>query len=236
MGEVEDDLGDEDWAASLACRVDEVELDDPDTEEDLNSGMPAQFVGVPMAELIAEASELSAAQARAEALAGTGLLGLIGARRRGPGYSGPVMPGEYANPAGALAEGGVLDTAVPCGALALFLEDAAGADGLYAGASDDQVMGAVAAWDRMRSYATARMYDAVAAFIGHRPARGREAETPGALPGGWSEFTATEVAHTLADSRCSAEMLVETAYDLAAKLSGTMAALRSGNLRDDKVR
>jgi hypothetical protein len=231
-----DPMSDADWAASLVSRDDEVEPDDPDAEEDLNSGMPGQFTGVPMTELIEDAREVSAAEARAKALAGAGLLGSISAARRGPGYSGPAQPGEYANPTGALAEGGALDTATPCGTLALFLEDVAGADGLYAGASDDEVMGAVAAWDRVMSYATGRRYQAVAAFVGHRPAPGHAAKVPGELPGLWEEFTGTEVAHTLADSRGSAEMLIETGYDLAGKLSATMGALLSGDLRDDKVR
>jgi Domain of unknown function (DUF222) len=231
-----DSMSDGDWAARLAAREDEAEPDDPDAEENLDSGVPAQYAGVPMAELIAEAREVSAAEARAIALARAGLLGSIGAERRGPGYSGPLQPGEYADPTGALAEGGALDTALPSGTLALFLEDAAGGDGLYRGASDDEVMGAVVAWDRMRSYVTARLYEATAALIRHRPAPGREANAPGELPGVWEEFTATEVAHTLADSRYNAEALVETAYDLAGKLTGTMRALFTGDVRDDKAR
>jgi hypothetical protein len=229
-------MSDADWAARLACIGDEPEPDDPEAEEDLNSGMPSQFVGVPAAELIAQAREVSAAEARAKALAGAGVLGSISAARRGPGYSGAVQPGEYADPAGALAQGGALDTALPCGTLALFLEDAAGIDGLYQGASDDEVMGAVAAWDRVVSYAGGRQYQALAALIRHRPAPGREAEEPGGLPGVWGEFTGTEVAHTLADARGSGETLVETAYDFAGKLSGTMQALLTGDIRDDKAR
>jgi hypothetical protein len=228
-----DPMSDEEWAAS---RGGDVEPCDSEDEEDLDSGVPTWLAGVPVAEVVAGAREVPAAEARARALAGAGLLGQFSAVRRGPGYSGPVQPGEYADPAGALAHGGALDTAIPCGTLALFLEDAAGADGRYARASDDEVMGAVAAWDRVMSYATGRRYQAVAAFIGHRPAPGREAKTPGGLPGLWEEFTATEVAHTLADSRCGAEVLVETGYDLAGKLAGTMAALLGGELRDDKVR
>jgi hypothetical protein len=45
-----------------------------------------------------------------------------------------------------------------------------------------------------------------------------------------------EVAHTLADSRYGGEALVETAYDLAGKLARTMAALRAGQITEDKAR
>ena len=231
-----DPMSDEEWVAS---RGGDVEPCDPEDEEDLDSGVPAGLAGVPVAELVAGAREVPAAEARARALAGAGLLGQLACARRGRGGFRPgSSQGSTKPPAlGGLAHGRrALDTAVPCGTLALFLEDAAGPDGRYAGASDDEVMGAVAAWDRVVSYATGRRYQAVAAFIGHRPAPGHAAAMPGGLPGLWEEFTATEVAHTLADSRCGAEVLVETGYDLAGKLAGTMAALLRGELRDDKVR
>jgi hypothetical protein len=144
--------------------------------------------------------------------------------------------GEALSWTAGLADGGPLDKAVPSGWLAVTLEAAAGIDGRYADASDDEAMGAVAAWERMVSYCVGRRYEALAAVIRHRPAPGHKAETPAGLPGVWDEFTGTEVAHTLADSRCSGEVLVETAYDLAGKLSGTMAALCAGQISEYKAR
>jgi hypothetical protein len=86
------------------------------------------------------------------------------------------------------------------------------------------------------SYANGRRYEAVAALIRHRPAPGHEARVAGGLPRLWGEFTGTEVAHTLADSRCGGDVLVETAYDLAGKLSATMGVLLAGQVSEDKAR
>jgi hypothetical protein len=229
-------MSDEDWAARLASSGDDQEPDDPGLEEDLYSGVPDEYIDVPMPEIIAGAPEVSASEARAQALADAGLLDAISIERRGPGYSEPMSPGEYANPTAALAHGGVLDTAVPCGTLALFVEDAAGDDGAYRSASADEVMGAVCAWDRIEAYAAARKYQAVAAFIQHRPAPGFEAEVPGGMPQVWEEFTPNELAHSLADGLYGAEVALDTAYDLAVKLPGTMRALLAGDIRDGKAR
>src|SRR5487761_1511079 len=231
-----DSMDDEQWAGRLASCADLPEPDAPEAEEDVNSGMPGELAGVPMAEIIAGAREISAAEARAEALAGAGLIGVLTARRRGPRHSGPMMPGECANPTAALANGGALDTAVPCGTLMLFAEDAAGPDRTYPEASADEVMGAVCAWDRLPAYATGQMYAAVGAFIRHRPADGCKAETAGGMPRVWQEFTGTELSHSLAESRGVAETMLGTAHDLEVKLPGTMAALLDGDIRDDKAR
>jgi hypothetical protein len=51
--------------------------------------------------------------------------GLASAGRRGPGLPGPAEERDY-GPLGGLAHGGMLDTARPCGALAVLLEEAAG--------------------------------------------------------------------------------------------------------------
>ncbi len=231
-----DPMSDEDWAARLACSGGYEEPYDPELEEDPHSGVPGEYLDVPMSEIIAKAREVSASEARARALADAGLLEAISIERRGPGYSEPMSPGEYANPTAALAHGGVLDTAVPCGTLALFLEDAAGDDGTYSCASADEVMGAVCAWDRIEAYAAARKYQALAAFIRHRPAPGCEAEKPGGMPRVWEEFTPNELAHSLADGLYGAEIAIGTAHDLAVKLPGTMRALLSGDIRDGKAR
>jgi hypothetical protein len=143
---------------------------------------------------------------------------------------------EPVSPMAGLADGGELDTAPPELWLAAQLEAAAGPDGRYAGASDDEAAGAVAGWDRIASYAAARKYEALAALIRQRPAPGHAARRPEELPGLWEEFTGTEVAHLLHQSRYEGNTLVETAYDLAGKLAATMAGLLAGRLDDNKTR
>jgi hypothetical protein len=138
--------------------------------------------------------------------------------------------------AAGLADGGELDTAAPGLWLAAQLEAAAGPDGSYRGASDDEAAGAVAAWERMLAYCAARRFEAVAALIRHRPAPGREAAVPDGLPGVWEEFTGTEVAQLLHESRSEGEALVETGYDLAGKLAATMTDLAAGQITEGKAR
>lgn len=149
---------------------------------------------------------------------------------------GEILAGADGDPAAALAHGGALDEAAPCGTLVLFGEDAAGPGRDYAGASADEAMGAVRLWDRIVSYAMAQKYTATAAFIRHRPAAGCEAAEPGGMPRVWEEFTATEMAHSLADSRSAAGTLLDTGHALEVKLPGTFAALLAGDIRDDKAR
>jgi hypothetical protein len=52
-----------------------------------------------------------------------------------------------------------------CAVLASFLEDAAGADDRYAGASDDELQGVICAWDRVEASASAGKHAAVAEMI-----------------------------------------------------------------------
>ena len=115
-----------------------------------------------------------------------------------------------------------------CGALAGFAAEAAGDDDRYAGAGDDEVAGAISAWDRVEAYACARKHAAVAEFIRRRPAPGCAPHGPARLPACWDEFTVKELAALLAESAGTAEGMLELAGDLAGKLPGTMAAFRDG--------
>ena len=81
------------------------------------------------------------------------------------------------------APGWLLDVDAGCGALAGFAAEAAGDDDRYAGACDDEVAGAIAAWDRVEAYAAARKHAAVAEFIRRRPRAGLPARGPGADAG-----------------------------------------------------
>ena len=67
--------------------------------------------------------------------------------------SAQTFPGEYASRAAGFATGKPLDIAPGCAILASFLEDTAGDDDRYSGASDDELLGVICAWDRMEANA-----------------------------------------------------------------------------------
>jgi hypothetical protein len=226
-------MDDEQWAACLATRTDEAEPG-LELEDWLGSGLAAEtagLAGATMDQVIAQAREVTAAEVRAQALLGAGFLGT----RRGPGYSGALDPGEYASPSAALAKGGPLDPGLPSGALLMFVEDAAGPDGLFTGASVDEAIGAIAALDRIEAYVHGRKHQAVAAYIRHRPAPGCQPEGPAGMPAVWEDTAEEELAHALAEDKWAAGKLLSAARDLAVKLPGTMRGLLSGDIRDRKA-
>ena len=55
------------------------------------------------------------------------------------------------------------------------------------------------------------------------------------MPASWDEFTVTELAAVLGESRAAAEDLLDRAHDLEVKLPGTRAAFRDGIVRESKV-
>ena len=122
-----------------------------------------------------------------------------------------------------------------CGALAGFAAEAAGEDDRYEGACDDEVAGAISAWDRVEAYAAARKHAAVAEFIRRRPRPGSPLESPAQMPEDWDQSITAEVAGVLAESRHAADAMLGLAYDLEVKLPGTAAAFRDGILRQSKV-
>ncbi len=69
-----------------------------------------------------------------------------------------------------------------------FADDAAGEDDTYPGAIDDELVGAICAWDRVQSHAAARKHAAAAELIRRRPAPGCGLEGPARMPAGWEEF------------------------------------------------
>ena len=165
--------------------------------------------------IIAECRRVTAEKAAAVARAAR--LGLPGGQpiplgRRGPGQPGSARrsPREYLSRAAGFAAGMLLDVMPGCGALAGFAAEAAGDDDRYDGASDDEVAGVISAWDRVEAYASARKHAAVAELIRRRPEPGCAPEGTAGMPAG-DEFTATEVASVLGESRGAAEALLELA-------------------------
>jgi hypothetical protein len=190
--------------------------------------------------LIAECREITAEEAACAARAARrGLPGgtPIAEGRRGPGQPGSAVrrPGEFGSRAAGFGAGMALDVMPGCGALAGFAAEAAGEDDRYAGACDDEVAGAVAAWDRVEAYAAARKHAAVAEFIRRRPRPGSPLEGSAQLPESWDESITAEVAGVLAESRSATDAMLDLAHDLEVKLPGTRAAFFDGVLRQSKV-
>ena len=168
--------------AYLAMRAEDEDPGDLDLD-DPNDDPPPD---VDDDELIAEAERITADQERAAALmarlgqtAAMAAATAAAAGRRGPGMPGSAesFPGVYASRASGFASGKPLDTAPGCLTLGQFAEVAAGDDDRYPGASDDELAGAICAWDRVEAYAGSRKHAAVAELIRRRPA-------PGAAGGG----------------------------------------------------
>jgi hypothetical protein len=230
-------------AAYLASLADEEEPGDPDEEEDPDNAPPPNLDDAQLAALIAEAREATEDQTRANAHAArlgmTAAMAAVGAAigRRGPGMPGSAcsFPGEYSGPAAGFATGKPLDVAPGCTALGLFADDAAGDDDRYAGATDDELLGAICAWDRVEAHVSARKHAAVAEFIRRRPARGFAPEGRAQMPAVWDEFTAAELAPALGQSRGAVEDTLGLAYDLEVKLPGTRAGFRAGILNQEKA-
>ena len=80
-----------------------------------------------------------------------------------------------------------------------------GDDDRYEGACDDEVAGAISAWDRVEAWAAARKHAAVAEFIRRRPRPGSAVEGAARMPQDWDESITAEVAGVLAESRHAAD-------------------------------
>ena len=195
-------------------------------------------------ELAAEAARIAADQDRAAAvMAGLGLTAAMAADaaaavgRRGPGMPGSAesFPGMYSSRASGFASGKPLDVAPGCLVLGQFAEEAAGDDDRYPGVSDDELQGAIAAWDRVEAYASSRKHAAVAALIRRRPAEGCGPAGPAQMPEAFDEFAAQELASVLGESRAAAEDMLSLAHELEVNLPGTRAAFRSGILNQRKA-
>ncbi len=235
-------MDDEQWAASLAARASEDEPADQDLCPDPEDPpLPGEY---DLDAIIAECREIRDDEARAAELAarlGTlGALGAIGAAlgRRGPGQPGSAqrLPGEYVSRAAGFASGMLLDVMPGCVALAFFAAEAAGDDDAYDGATDDELVGAISAWDRIEAHASGRKHAAVARLIRRRPAPGCTLVGPARMPEAWDEFTSTELSYVLAESRFAAEATLRLSHDLEIKLPGTREALWDGIVRANKAR
>jgi hypothetical protein len=149
--------------------------------------------------------------------------------------SAQAYPGEHPSPAAGFGTGQPLDVAPGCATLGSFLEDAAGDDDRYAGASDDELAGVICAQDRVQASASASKHAAIAELIRRRPAPGAVVAGPAQMPEGWDEFTARELGAVLGVSAGDAEELLDLAWYLEVNLPGTRAMFRAGILSQDKA-
>ena len=85
---------------------------------------------------------------------------------------------QVAWPAG-FAKGAMADGLPGGSALAFLADAAAGDDDRYAGATDGELDGVIAAWDRVEAHASARKHLAIAEFIRRRPGEGLRARGAG---------------------------------------------------------
>ena len=236
-----------DWPDGLdQARWDDEDPGDPDEYEDPDNAPPRGLDDAQLAALIAEARDVTAEQARAAQQAArlghTGVLAAVGAGlagRRGPGMPGSAhtFPGEYTSRASGFASGKPLDTAPGCLVLGQFAEDAAGDDDRYPGASDDELLGAICAWDRVEAYIAARKHAAVAELGRRRPAAGAAVDEATGMPEGCDEFVSRELAAVLGcgNGRDGAGTMLDLAWGLEVDLPGTQAAFRDGILSRDKA-
>jgi hypothetical protein len=145
-------------------------------------------------------------------------------------------PGAWAGGSSGFAAGEVLDALAGGGTLAFYADAAAGDDDRYAGASDDELDGAIAAWGRVEAYACARKHAAVAEFIRRRPDPDCAADVRSGMPPVWDEFAVDELRMLFSEHRGAAEDLMSRAHDLAVKLPKTMGLFRAGRLAESRVK
>jgi hypothetical protein len=194
-------------AAELEARLDRVcEQDEGYCEEESEDVDP--FTPEELAEIReAAADELLAVEA-----ATTG--------RRGPGQPGSarIFPGQSSSPAAGFGPGMPLDVLPGCAALAVAADAAAGEDGGFAGVPEAELVGVLAAWDRVEAHAAARKLGVAAELARRNPAPED------------AEFTADQLAYALAESRGRAGDLIDLAQTLQTRLPGTAAALEDGTV------
>jgi hypothetical protein len=238
-----------DWPAWMDdAHAEDEDPGDLEEYQDPDNAPPAGLDDGELAALIAEARQhgraitadrarLAQAWARSGHAAAMAAVEAVSAGRRGPGMPGSAdsVPGEYAGPAAGFASAGPLDTAPGCAALASFAEEAAGDDDRYAGASDDELLGVIGAWDRIEANASAGKHAAVAEFIRRRPAPGAAVPGPAGMPEGWHEFAGRELGAVLGVSPGDAEEILDLAWHLEVNLPGTKAAFRAGILNQGKA-
>ena len=126
--------------------------------------------------------------------------------------------------------GETFDTCLPGPALAEAADTAAGVARDFAGLNDDELVGALRAFDKLEAWAAAGKAAASVELARRRSATGRDRSKRAGKPAPWGKYCADELAAALAISRQAAERMLAVAYDLAARLPLTARALREGDI------
>ncbi len=226
-------MTEEEWLARCAEDV----AEEPGEFEDEFANPEEGDAATATAEAGQAAADEAAAVAHIAAMGQTAAMAAASSQRRGPGQPGSarLIPGICDGPGGGFATGQGLDTAPGGGVLLCHAEKAAGDDGRFTGAGEDELAGIIAALDRSEASSAAVKLAAVAALIRLRPAAGCRPQGQAQMPADWDEFTERELASLLGDSPHAMETLLQLAHDLAVKLPGTAAALRSGVITRNKA-
>src|ERR1700749_3657869 len=143
-------------------------------------------------------------------------------------------PGPPGSGAGS-SSGGSLGTRSPGGFLA-GLVDAANRAGGLAGLSDDELVGVMRAWQRLRSWSSSGLMASAAELARRRPADRTPPAAPGRFPEQISEFAVDEVAAALTVTGRAADTLFATALDLETRLPVTARALHEGLIDEPRAR
>ena len=232
----------QDWDAYLDSCRDEDEPPGPD-EEYLDPEHPAVPWDADLAAICAETRQIAAEQsADDERLAARSDLAAVAALtarlrgRRGPGQPGSArrVPGESASPAGGFGAGQCLDLA-PGGSVLHGVAEKIVDGGRLGEVTEDELIGLLAAADRVEASACYLKHAVAAELIRRRPAEGCETAGPARLPQAWDEFAGDELRWALAETRPAADAMLDLAHTLEARLPGTREAFRSGTLRGSKA-
>jgi hypothetical protein len=225
------------YLAMRAADTDPGDLDLDDPDDDPPPDVDGGELAAEAAQIAADHDQVAAVMARLGLTAAMAADAAAALGRRGPGMPGSAesFPGVYASRSSGFASGKPLDTAAGCLVLGQFAEEAAGPDDRYPGASDDELGGAICAWERVEAYASSRKHAAAAELIRRRPAEGCAPQGPAQMPEACDEFTARELGSILGESRAAAEDMMSLAQELEVNLPGTKAAFRAGILNQRKA-
>jgi hypothetical protein len=149
---------------------------------------------------------------------------------RGSGLPGP--PG----PSAGFDHDGAWGTAVPCAALAVALEEAAGPEGLYDDAGIDSLVGIARQWAALESWAAAGKLAALRAMTREDSDGSPRLRRRPDLPEGWNDSLTYEISGALAMGPVSAGNLASLAWTLGTRLAGTGRLLAEGALTLAKAR
>ena len=226
-----DPLDDATWIALSASRALEVppewldpESCPPDPEDE--DGWGEDFAVAAARADVEGAEDASWRETLLDAGIGTGWAHYAGA---------DPVPGVHEGPGGGFGQGQAHDIAAPEPRLAALADQAAGDDREFAGVGDDELLGLLGARNRLSSRQAWELLRTLAELIRRRPAPYCKPEGAARMPRVWAEGTSAEVSVQLAITQRAATGLLSLAYDLAAKLPRTSAALRDGLVDLDKT-